>query len=108
MSNTEINFVELSPAQDKALVLLLSGHSYTYVTEQVGIDRRTLYHWIHRDDVFMWYYKEMRERVLEETLNRRISMELHALDRIAELISSDDANISLKAASLLISRSQPG
>ena len=90
-------FVGLSGRQEQALLLLASGHAQTYVAEQVGVSRRTIYTWMNLDDQFQNCYEVLRGRIYEQNFERVGLVAGLALERLAELINSDDERISLDA-----------
>lgn len=87
-----------------ALEALMDSNSMTEAAEKAGIDRRTLYNYLHNDVDFARAYDEIRDRqaiaFMDDLTNRR--QRAHAV--IMELLEDKEqpAAIRLKAAQTIL------
>lgn len=98
-NDTEI----LTPLQEKAVNLLLTGKSLTAVALELKIGRTTLNRWLNHP-VFKSEL-ENRQREINQAVNHRIqSLATKSVDRLETLLNSDDPSIVFKTATFLLSR----
>lgn len=59
------NFQYLSPIQQKAITLMISGEKKGEIANKLGVDRKTIYLWM-QDDLFMECLKRWQHQLLIE------------------------------------------
>lgn len=90
-------FAQITPRQEQALLLLASGYSQSCVASELGVNRRTLYSWMNDDQIFHQCYEIVREQLYSRNMERVGSIASLALERLPQLIQSDDEKVSLEA-----------
>lgn len=95
---------DLTPAQDKALILILAGRPLGSVAAEVGVDPSTLRSW-RNTPIFREALRQARERAMEAAL---AALQAAALRAVAELVAILDdpeapAGTRCQAAGLLLS-----
>jgi hypothetical protein len=66
--------VSLPPQQETALELLRNGASLSDAARDAGVDRRTLYRWLHSNPVFRAAYNQWQNEVYEYGRAKMISL----------------------------------
>jgi DNA invertase Pin-like site-specific DNA recombinase len=87
---------ELTPQQETALELLLSGNSTVRVCQELSIDRVTLYRW-RQNERFATAYAEARRAISERTRELLSLAASRAVRRLVELMEND-AQIEVPAS----------
>ena len=102
--------LSLRAAQELALQNLAAGRSISDAARTVGVDRRTLYRWIHDDARFAAAYNAWRREVVDSGRARILAMSNRALDAVQTAIENGDARIALQVAkaSGALDAPQPG
>ncbi len=93
----------LSPAQEKAISLLVGGLSKTETCKELKIDRSTLYLW-ERKENWMVYYNAQVKEVQDFIKNGLFGLYEDALQSIEDSIHCDNLSIRLKATIWLLER----
>lgn len=91
-----IGGLDLSPNQQKAIVLLARGGKIKDVAKEVGVTEQTIYNW-KTDTQFMEDLKDETRSYLEESRLRLASLTLPAIETLAMLLNSKNPAIQLKA-----------
>lgn len=97
------NETGLSPIQERAINLLLSGATITSVAEKLNIDRSTIYQWQSKEN-FQAYYNELSQKIKFNTESELIGMYREALDALRESLNVTNDSVRLKAACWLIEK----
>lgn len=93
---------ELSADQAAALDLLLSGQTVTAAAAAVGVARETVSRWRNSDPAFMGAYNAALQSAYDATTARLLDARGKALDKLADLLDSEDEATALKAAAALL------
>ncbi|MBR4500880.1 MAG: hypothetical protein IKP22_03190 [Clostridia bacterium] len=94
--------------KDLALTALISSNSLTEAAQSAGIDRRTLYNYLHNDLDFARAYDEIRDRqaiaYFDELINRRE----RALEIIMRVMEDEEQGtaIRLRAAQMVLAATE--
>ena len=106
--STEINKIDavnkatgLTPLQEQAIVLLLSGNNVSSVANQLSIDRGTIYQWQEKEN-FQAFYNSLQKKIKFETESGLMGMFNDAIQSVKNCLNSDNEQVRLKAAIWLI------
>jgi hypothetical protein len=91
----------LTPIQEKAINLLLGGNTITDVSNQLGIDRSTIYLWQGKEN-FQAYYNYLSAKIKFTTESCLIGMYTEAIQAIRDSLNQGNESTRLKAALWLI------
>jgi len=91
----------LTPIQQKAVMLLISGKNYTEVANELQIDRKTLYNWFEKIS-FQAYYNLQMSEIKATVSNGLLSTYSDAIQAIKDSLNSENEAVKLKAAFWLI------
>jgi hypothetical protein len=83
---------KLTPPQETAIELLLSGNSIIRVCEELSIDRVTLYRW-RQSQHFAAAYREARQAISERTRELLQMAAMRAVKRLVELMEGDSEDV---------------
>ena len=104
INKKETNLINgLSPAQEKAIVLLLSGKSITDISRELNVDRTTIYLWQEKE-TFQAYYNFLAKKIKIETEGNLLGIYNDAIQVVKDSLHSDNESIKLKSALWLIDR----
>jgi len=92
---------DLTPKQQKAIILMARGLKVTEVATAVGVSEQTIYNWKTKPD-FMEDLKDETRFYLEESRVRLGSLVLPAIEVLSSLLASSSQSIQLKAAQEII------
>lgn len=89
--------------KDKALAALLTAKNLTEAAQVAGLDRKTLYNYLHDDKEFALQYKRQRELRAIEQAEQAAEERAAALDAIREIMTDPEqpGAVRLKAAEKL-------
>lgn len=93
----------LTPLQEKAVLLLISGKNVTEVANELQIDRSTLYNWIDKIP-FKAFYNKQRKEINDIITNGLLSLYNEAIKAVKDGLKSLNGSVKLKAAFWLIER----
>lgn len=93
----------LTPIQEKAAIMLAGGDSITSVAEVLGVNRTTIYQWQQRV-TFRCYLNIQRQEATTNLRNGLLALYNDALNVVKASLKSDNDNIRLKAAMLVIAK----
>lgn len=93
---------ELSADQAAALDLLLAGKTVTEAAAAVGVARETVSRWRNSDPAFQAAYNAVLQSAYDATTARLLDARGKALDKLADLLDSEDEATALKAAAALL------
>lgn len=93
----------LTPQQEKAVVLLATGHNMTSTAKQLNIERSTLYQWGAKDG-FKAYFNTLISEIQENTKNSLFGLLDEALETLKNSLKSKNESVKLKAALCIIDR----
>ncbi len=106
--STEINKIDavnkatgLTPLQEQAIVLLLSGNNVSSVANQLSIDRGTIYQWQEKEN-FQAFYNSLQKKIKFETESGLMGMYNDAIQSLKNSLNSDNEQVRLKASIWLI------
>lgn len=92
---------DFEPRQVQAIILLARGYRVRQVAEQLGLAESTIYNWKT--------YKDFSEALRDETRAYLDDVRLHlsalatrSVDRLGDLVDSEDPNVALKAVALIL------
>ena len=90
--------------QDEALSALMSCDTLSAAAKEAGIDRRTLYGYLHDDEAFARAYQQKRELAALERAEQYREQRQQAVDVIVSIMNdeSQPGAVRLKAAAQLL------
>ena len=91
----------LTPLQQKAVSLLVCGKSITEVSNELQIDRGTLYNWFDKIS-FKAYYNKQCNEIKTDTFNGLMGIYADSIKAIKDSINSNNQTLRFKAAIWLI------
>jgi hypothetical protein len=95
----------LTPKQQLALPLILSGISSLEVSKNIGVKASTISEWLHHSPAFKNEIAARRREMLARTANAVESLVLLSLNELAKIMSSSQSEATrLKACELVISK----
>ena len=74
------------PLDERAIVELLSGRSFTAAARKAGINERTLRKWASEDDDFKAELRAAQTALFEAGMSRVLGMTTRAVDTLADLL----------------------
>ena len=80
------DFVELEPAQERAIIALLSEPTLRAAASSAGISESTLWRWM-RDPDFRVAYRRARQEVLERATARLGTLVEVAVEALGEIVA---------------------
>ena len=96
-----MNNKKLNAKQEQAALYIAYGFKFNRIAKELGINERTIYRWLDRED--------FRSKVEKEKSRRReYAMDIlknsfsKAVQKIRNLLSDNNSNVSLKAALSII------
>ena len=98
---------ELSPAQEQALGLVLSGRCDREVAEAVGVARGTVWRWRHQDPAFVAEMNRERQALAEATADRLRTMRDKAFRVVEGALDDGDVRVGLAMLRLLAASFPP-
>jgi transposase-like protein len=99
---------ELTPIQSQVLAGLLAGKSVSAVARENGIHRSTIYEWRQQQPYFTFALDKARSRHQTAIFDLVQGLAEQALETVEELLSSEDANLRLRAAQVILRIAEPG
>jgi hypothetical protein len=97
---------ELSPAQERALPLVLAGRTDREVADVVGVGRQTIWRWRNEIPVFVAALNRERHELWASNSDRLRSLTSKALAVVDEALDASDVQTAL-AVLRLLSRNLP-
>lgn len=95
----------LTPKQQLALPLILSGQSNLEVSKNIGVKASTVSEWLHHSPAFKKELEALRRETVERTANAIEGLVLLSLGELAKIVStSQSEGMRLKACELVISK----
>lgn len=88
--------LQLSPTQQAALRQLGEGCNMAEAARSAGVDRRTLYNWIHQDPQFGAAYNAWQREVLESGHARALTLTDKALTTVDAAIEKGNVSAALQ------------
>src|ERR1700722_9887448 len=98
---------ELTPIQSQVLAGLLAGKSVAVVARENGIHRSTIYEWRHQQPYFTFALDQARSRHQTAMFDLVQGLAEQALETVEELLTSEDANLRLRAAQMILRVAEP-
>jgi hypothetical protein len=99
---TQPKTYELEPKQVEALDLLLSGSTVTEAAAALDLARETVSRWRNRDPAFIAAHNAALQSAWDATHGRLVNARGKAIDRLADLLDSEDQATALRAAVALV------
>jgi transposase-like protein len=99
---------ELTPIQSQVLAGLLAGKSVAAVARENGIHRSTIYQWRHQQPYFTLALDQVRSRHQTAMFDLVQDLAEQALETVSELLTSEDVNLRLRAAQMILRVAHPG
>ena len=93
----------LTPQQEQAIILLVSGKNYSEIAKELKIDRSTLYIWSEKIP-FQSYFNKLCKEVQDEVKNSLAAMYNDAVIAIQDSLKHDNPTVRFKSASWLIEK----
>ncbi len=81
------NYGRLSPLQQRALTLLVSGHNINQIATECNIERSTIYRWLQLD-IFTKTLKLWQQKLLIEADNKIRLLGFKALDELETMLDN--------------------
>jgi DNA polymerase III delta prime subunit len=95
--------LSLTPLQEKAINLLITGKSVVATSTELKIGRKTLFRWLN-NPIFKEEL-EARQREISQAVTIRLqSLATKSIDKLEALLDSNDPNVVFKVASLVLTR----
>ena len=98
---------ELTQIQSQVLAGLLAGKSVSAAARENVIHRSTIYHWRHEQPYFTFALDQARSRHQTAMYDLVQDLAEQALETVQELLVSDDANVRLRAAQVILRVARP-
>jgi hypothetical protein len=95
----------LSPQQENAAFLLISGTTMKECAKAVDVDRRTIQRWLKKEN-FQAYINFLSLETRNEMKTKLFSLTIKATKSIEECLESKNANIKFSAAKFVIEKIQ--
>ncbi len=95
------NVTPITPSQDKAALLIVSGLNLSSVASNVGINPRTLHRWMQTETVKN-RIRELRTLAFEHAANRLQTLTGKAIDTLENNLSSGNRASEVRAAVSLL------
>jgi len=86
--------VPISPEQERAIALMISGINMTKTAEELGISRRTIHRWF-KDPRFAEEYEQRRNELREAGLNELIGLIGDSVSALRVAIQNGDDKAAL-------------
>lgn len=99
---------ELAPLQSHVIAGLLAGQSVSAVARENGIHRSTIYHWRLEHPYFKIVLDKARSRQQSAMFDLVQDLAEEAIEVVSALLSSEDANLRLRAAQAILRLANPG
>jgi transposase-like protein len=99
---------ELSPIQCQVVAGLLAGKSVSAVARENNIHRSTIYHWRLEHPYFKVVLDKARSRQQTAMFDLVQDLAEQAIEVVSDLLSSEDANLRLRAAQAILRLANPG
>lgn len=87
---------DLSPAQMKAIEMLVSGHSVMEAVRAAGVGRTTLYRWLKGDAAFGAVYNQWQQGVIDTARGRLLSLSHLAVTAVEKSLEKADVKTAMK------------
>jgi transposase-like protein len=108
LSTEDYQMSELTPIQSQVLAGLLAGKSVSAVARENGIHRSTIYEWRQQQPYFTLALDKARSRHQTAMFDFVQGLAEQALETVEELLTSEDANLRLRAAQVILRVANPG
>jgi transposase-like protein len=86
----------LSGAQETALAALKGGGTFAKAAEEAGVNRTTLYRWVHGDPHFRAAYNVWQREAAESARARLVKLADVAVDVVEKALRRGDEKVALK------------
>jgi len=93
---------QLTPMQDQVLAGLLAGKSVSGAAKENGIHRSTIYHWRHEHSRLGLALEQACFRQQVNLYDSVQDLTEQALETVATMFASEDANLRLRAAQAIL------
>src|ERR1051325_2800284 len=101
------NAFTLTPLHDKAIFLLLRGHSDASIAKSLSISRMTLYRWRSCNPLFQAALNRKRQELWQSDLENLRGLLSRSLRILKKHMRSKDPALQLKAATAMLSHAAP-
>jgi transposase-like protein len=99
--------LKLTPIQSQVLSGLLAGKSVSAVARENAIHRSTIYNWRHQQPYFTLVLDQAQSRQQAALYDQVQDVAEQALEAVATLLVSEDANLRLRAAQTVLKVAEP-
>jgi hypothetical protein len=96
MGSTELRIEGLSGPQETALAALRAGGTFVKAAEEAGVNRTTVYRWVHGDPNFRAAYNAWQQEAAESARARLVKLADMAVDVVEKALRRDDEKVALK------------
>ena len=86
----------ISPIQQQAISLMMSGSNLSETARSVQISRGTLHYWLRRDPAFIAAYNGWRADLARSTRARLLALSDNAVKAITAAVEKGDAHLAFK------------
>ena len=97
----------INTLQTQVVAGLLAGKSVSAVARENGIHRSTIYNWRHEQPYFTLVLDQARSRHRTSMYDLAQDLAEQALETVEELLGSQDSNLRLRAAQLILRVAEP-
>jgi transposase-like protein len=98
----------LTPVQFQVIAGLLAGKSVSAVARENGIHRSTIYEWRNEHAYFSLVLEQCRSRHQVNLYDLVQDLTEQALETVAAMLQSEDANLRIRAAQTILRVAEPG
>lgn len=93
----------LTPIQENAINLLLSGDTISSVAQKLKIDRSTIYQWQSKEN-FQAYYNYLNEKIKFTAESELIGLYNQAIQALKDSLNASNHSVRLRAACWLLEK----
>jgi transposase-like protein len=87
---------DLTPAQARAVALLLAGRSVSEIAGEVGVHRVTLHKWMKRHAGFAAAYNQWHQTMRETAQSRLMMLAEKAADSLEKALEAGDGRLAMR------------
>ena len=99
--------VELNPRAMRAICLLLQGKTQAEVAADIGVTQKTMSRWMQYGTVFKEILVRRQHDLWKTSKRKLMAMYMKSMNRLEDLICSDDEYISIKAIDMVFKNKEP-
>ena len=93
---------KLSTSQEIVIQAILSGKNVTSACKDAKISRTAYYNWLQESSIFQEELTNRRSEIVESSMNKLRSLMDEAVDKLHDLMKSENQEVSRKSAQAII------